>query len=171
MDPYRVHPEVRVGHVHLRVADLERSIAFYRDVLGFDVTLDARTFGLPLVLLAAGDYHHHIALNTWHSAGGAPLPEGFAGLHHVAFLYPEREELGRAVARLFDRGHEIIDVRQERSDDGEGLRRRRDEIERDGPPAPFRLLEQGEARGPIELLEESGAAQMDDRRVEYLVIG
>lgn len=129
MAPFRAHPEVRVGHIHLRVADLDRATAFYRDALGFEVTLDGRAFGLPLVLLAAGDYHHHIALNTWHSAGAPPLPEGFAGMHHVAFLYPERDELGRAVARLFELGY-AIDAAQDhggslsvylRDPDGNGI--------------------------------------------------
>src|SRR3954469_10219961 len=95
-----IHPAVRVGHVHLRVADLDRALGFYRDALGFGVTADAREQGLDMVLLAAGDYHHHIALNTWHSAGAAPPPPGRTGLDHVAFLYPDRRELGRAVRRL-----------------------------------------------------------------------
>jgi catechol 2,3-dioxygenase len=112
MEPYTIDPLVRVGHVHLRVTDLERSIAFYRDVLGFQVTLDGRPIGLPLVTLAAGDYHHHIALNTWHSAGSAPMPEGYAGLHHVAFLYPHRAALGRAVTQVLDAGYPI-DVAQD----------------------------------------------------------
>src|SRR5215217_7121586 len=94
-----IHPAVRVGHVHLRVADLDRALAFYRDGLGFRVSADARSLGLDMVLLAAGDYHHHIGLNTWDSAGGTPPPAGHTGLYHVAFLYPDRRELGRAVAR------------------------------------------------------------------------
>ena len=88
-----IHPAVRVGHVHLRVADLDRAVAFYRDGLGFAVTADARPAGLGMVLLAAGDYHHHIGLNTFDSAGGPP-PAGHSGLYHVAFLYPDRRELG-----------------------------------------------------------------------------
>jgi catechol 2,3-dioxygenase len=98
-----IHPAVRVGHVHLRVADLDRALAFYRDALGFSVTADAREAGLPMALLAAGDYHHHIGLNTWESDGGAP-PPGHTGLYHVAFLYPDRRELARAVRRLLDHG-------------------------------------------------------------------
>src|SRR5215213_7154312 len=91
-----IHPAVRVGHVHLRVADLDRALGFYRDALGFGVTADAREHGLDMVLLAAGDYHHHVGLNTWDGAGGPP-PPGHTGLYHVAFLYPDRRELGRAV--------------------------------------------------------------------------
>ena len=102
-----IHPAVRVGHVHLRVADLERATAFYRDLLGFNVTIDGRAFGLQAVFLAAGDYHHHIALNTWLSAGGTPAPAGHTGLHHVALLYPDRYELARAVERLRDHGYPL----------------------------------------------------------------
>jgi catechol 2,3-dioxygenase len=106
MDSEPIHPAVRVGHVHLRVADLDRAIAFYRDALGFAVTADARAAGLDMVLLAAGDYHHHVGLNAWDSAEGPPSP-GHTGLYHVAFLYPDRRELGRAVRRLLDHGHPV----------------------------------------------------------------
>ena len=102
-----IHPAVRVGHVHLRVADLDRSLAFYRDALGLRVTADAREAGLDIVFLAAGDYHHHLALNTLESAGGPPPAPGHTGLYHVAFLYPDRRELGRAVRRLLDHGYAV----------------------------------------------------------------
>jgi catechol 2,3-dioxygenase len=102
-----IHPAARIGHVHLRVADLDRSIAFYRDALGFGVTADGRPVGLPMALVAAGDYHHHLALNTFQSAGGTPPPPGHTGLHHVAVVYPDRRELARAVQRLLDRGHPL----------------------------------------------------------------
>jgi len=102
-----IHPAVRVGHVHLRVADLDRSVAFYRDGLGLVVTVDGRPSGIDAVFLAAGDYHHHVALNTWESAGGSPPPTGHTGLHHVAFLYPDRHELARAIQRLIDHGWPI----------------------------------------------------------------
>jgi catechol 2,3-dioxygenase len=102
-----IHPAVRVGHVHLRVADLDRALAFYRDALGLGVTADAREHGLDMVLLAAGDYHHHIGLNSLDSAGGTPPGRGHTGLYHVALLYPDRRELGRAVQRLLDHGHPI----------------------------------------------------------------
>src|SRR4051794_4385821 len=105
--PESAHPAVRVGHVHLRVSDLDRAIAFYADALGFHVVADAREHGIELVLIAAGDYHHHVALNTWHSAGGAPPPPGHTGLEHVAFLYPDRAELARAARRLRDGGYAI----------------------------------------------------------------
>ena len=100
-----LHLAVRIGHVHLRVADLDRATSFYRDVLGFDVTAygsdDEHAF------LSAGGYHHHIALNTWHSKGGTPPPEGHTGLEHFAILYPDRRELARAVERLLEHGYPI----------------------------------------------------------------
>jgi catechol 2,3-dioxygenase len=96
-----LHPAVRIGHVHLRVGDIDRATSFYRDVLGFEVRAYGSDFGLPgAAFLAAGDYHHHIGLNTWHSQGGTPPPEGHTGLHHFAILYPDRRELARAVERL-----------------------------------------------------------------------
>ena len=102
------HPDVRIGHVHLRVADLERATAFYRDVLGFTVTGYGPDVGLPgAAFLATGDYHHHIALNTWTSEGGDPPPAGHTGLHHFALLYSDHRELARAVRRILDHGHPV----------------------------------------------------------------
>jgi len=101
MKPHPLHPQVRIGHVHLKVADLERSLAFYRDVLGFEVTL---RYGSEAVFLAAGGYHHHIGLNTWESAGGQPPPSGATGLYHVAILYPTRAELADALRRVSQAG-------------------------------------------------------------------
>ena len=92
-----IHPETRIGHVHLRVANLERAIAFYNGVLGFEVT--AR-IGTSAAFLSAGGYHHHIGLNTWESLGGSPPPPGTTGLYHLAILYPTRHELGNALKRL-----------------------------------------------------------------------
>src|SRR5215211_6693318 len=97
----------RIGHVHLRVADLDRALAFYRDVLGFPVTIYGPAFGMQAAFLAAGDYHHHIALNTWMSAGGPPPPAGHTGLHHFAIVYPNQQELAHAVQRLFDHEYGI----------------------------------------------------------------
>lgn len=99
------HPDVSIGHVHLRVADLERAVAFYRDVLGFDVMAYGPDLGLPgAAFLSLGGYHHHIGLNTWQSEGGKPTPEGHTGLHHFAILYPDRRELARTVESLLDHG-------------------------------------------------------------------
>jgi len=92
-----IHPGVRIGHVHLKVADLERALGFYRDVLGFQVT---QRIGQQAAFLAAGGYHHHIGLNTWESSGGKPPAPGTTGLYHVAILYPTRAQLGDALRRL-----------------------------------------------------------------------
>jgi catechol 2,3-dioxygenase len=92
-----IHPSVRMGHVHLKVADLERAVGFYRDVLGFELT---QRFGSSAAFLSAGGYHHHIGLNTWESEGGRPPAEGTTGLYHLAILYPTRAELGDALRRL-----------------------------------------------------------------------
>ena len=99
-----VHPAVGIGHVHLRVSDLERAVAFYRDALGF--TVMAR-YGDQAAFLSAGGYHHHIGLNTWESLGGNPPAPGSTGLYHVAILYPDRIELARALRRLLDHGVRI----------------------------------------------------------------
>lgn len=96
-----IHPGVRIGHVHLKVADLERALGFYRDVLGFELT---QRFGPSAAFLSAGGYHHHIGLNTWESAGGRAPAEGTTGLYHVAILYPTRAELGDALRRLIAAG-------------------------------------------------------------------
>jgi len=86
-----------VGHVHLRVADLERAIRFYRDVLGFPLTL---RYGDKAAFLGAGGYHHHVGLNVWESEGGLPPPPGHTGLYHAAFLYPDRAALAAAIRRV-----------------------------------------------------------------------
>ena len=92
-----IAPGVRVGHVHLKVADLERSLAFYCGVLGFELT---QRYGTAAAFVSAGGYHHHLGLNTWESAGGQPPPPGTTGLYHVAILYPTRRDLADALRRL-----------------------------------------------------------------------
>ncbi len=92
-----IDPGTRIGHVHLKVADLTRSLAFYCDVLGFQLM---QRFGAQAAFVAAGGYHHHIGLNTWESAGGRPPPPGSTGLYHVAILYPTRAALADALRRL-----------------------------------------------------------------------
>jgi catechol 2,3-dioxygenase len=99
-----IHPEVSIGHVHLSVADLDRSLAFYRDLLGFSVT---SRFGDSAVFLSAGGYHHHIALNTWAGKGAPPPPAGHAGLFHFAILYPNRKELAAVLRKLTDAGYPL----------------------------------------------------------------
>lgn len=92
-----IHPATRIGHIHLKVADLDRSIAFYSGVLGFEVQ---QRFGPGAAFLSAGGYHHHIGLNTWESLGATPPPAGHTGLYHTAFLYPSRVELADALRRV-----------------------------------------------------------------------
>ena len=94
-----VHPQVRIGHVHLKVADLDRALAFYRDVLGFELT---QRYGHQAAFLSAGGYHHHIGLNTWESQGGSPPHPGSTGLYHLAIVYPTRAELAAALHRLIE---------------------------------------------------------------------
>jgi catechol 2,3-dioxygenase len=98
---YTIPAGTDIGHVHLKVADLERAIRFYRDVLGFEVT---QRYGPGAAFLSAGGYHHHIGLNTWHSAGGDPPPANATGLYHVAIRYPTRQALGVALQRLTGMG-------------------------------------------------------------------
>ena len=98
---YQTHTETRIGHIHLRVADLDRAIGFYRDVMGFTLK---QKFADQAAFLAAGDYHHHVGLNTWQSKGGTPPPPGHSGLYHTAFLYPHRAALGAALRRVLDAG-------------------------------------------------------------------
>ncbi len=96
-----IHPETRLGHVHLRVADLERALRFYHGVLGFEVM---HRFGNSAAFLSAGGYHHHIGLNTWESLGGMPPPAGSTGLYHLAVVYPTRAALADALRRLIAAG-------------------------------------------------------------------
>src|SRR2546429_7955019 len=92
-----IDPGVQIGHVHLKVADLDRALAFYRDVLGFELM---QRYGDQAAFLSAGGYHHHLGLNTWESRGGSPPPPGATGLYHVAIRYPARKTLGDAPRRL-----------------------------------------------------------------------
>jgi catechol 2,3-dioxygenase len=96
-NPAAVNPGTRIGHVHLKVADLDRALAFYSGVLGFQLT---QRYGASAAFLAAGGYHHHIGLNTWESEGGFPPPRGTTGLFHLAIVYPTRGALADALRRL-----------------------------------------------------------------------
>lgn len=99
--PSSISPGVRIGHVHLKVADLERALAFYVGVLGFELT---QRYGSDAAFVSAGGYHHHIGLNAWESKDGAPPPPGSTGLFHLAILYPTRADLADALQRLIDAG-------------------------------------------------------------------
>lgn len=101
---FKTHPKTRIGHIHLTVSDLERSLKFYRDILGFEIT---SFYGEQAVFLSAGGYHHHIGLNTWAGEGAAPPPPGHTGLYHFAILYPNRKELAKVVRRLYEVNYQI----------------------------------------------------------------
>jgi catechol 2,3-dioxygenase len=117
---------VRIGHIHLKVADLDRAIAFCRDVLGFELT---QKFGSQAAFLGMDGYHHHIGLNTWESRGGTPPPPGSTGLYHTAILYPDRPLLARALKRLIEHNipldgaadHGVSEAIYLRDPDGNGV--------------------------------------------------
>src|SRR4051812_14897995 len=129
-----IHPDVRIGHVHLKVADIERALAFYRDVLGFELV---QRMGKDAAFISAGGYHHHIGLNTWHSRGGPPPPPHATGLYHLAILYPTRAALADALRRLMRAGvkldggadHGVSEALYLRDPDGNGV-----ELYWDRPP-------------------------------------
>jgi len=121
-----ISPKVTIGHVHLKVADLERALGFYRDVLGFELM---QRFGGGAAFLSAGGYHHHIGLNTWESRNGLPPPPGTTGLYHFAVLYPTRAALADTLRRLRDSGisldgaadHGVSEALYLRDPDGNGV--------------------------------------------------
>src|ERR1700738_2271326 len=147
-----IDPGVRIGHVHVKVANLERAIGFYHGVLGFDVVLQ---YGGEAAFLSAGGYHHHIGLNTWESAGGAAPAAGTTGLYHLAIVYPTRAELGDALRRLVEAGvsldgaadHGISEALYLRDPDGNGV-----ELYWDRPQAQWpRTTDGGLAIGTLPL--------------------
>jgi catechol 2,3-dioxygenase len=133
-----IDPGARIGHVHLKVADLPRAIAFYREVLGFELM---QRMGDQAAFLSAGGYHHHLGLNTWESRGGSPPPPGRTGLYHHAILYPDRPALARAVARVLAAGvplegaadHGVSESVYLRDPDGNGIELYRDRPQVDWP--------------------------------------
>ena len=94
---YKIPPQTHIGHVHLKVSDIERSLKFYRDLLGFEIM---QYYGSSAVFISAGEYHHHIGLNTWHSKDAGPAPVRAAGLYHIAILYPTLKDLADIFKRL-----------------------------------------------------------------------
>jgi catechol 2,3-dioxygenase len=136
---------VDIGHVHLKVSDIDRALAFYRDVLGFDLT---ERIGDEAAFLSAGGYHHHLGLNTWESRGGSPPPPGTTGLYHVAIRYPDRATLGDALLRLRDAGipisgatdHGVSEAVYLRDPDGNGI-----ELYRDRPREEWPMAADGES--------------------------
>jgi len=132
--PRPINAGARIGHVHLKVADLDRALSFYSGVLGFELM---QRYGQQAAFVSAGGYHHHIGLNTWESRGGSPPPPHSTGLYHVAILYPSRAALGDALRRLARAGielegasdHGVSEALYLRDPDGNGL-----ELYRDRPP-------------------------------------
>ncbi len=132
------HPQTSVGHVHLKVADLDRAIGFYSGVLGFEVQ---QRMSSGAAFLSAGGYHHHIGLNTWESAGGTPPPKGHTGLYHTAFLYPDRASLATALKQVVDAGipiegsadHGVSEAVYISDPDGNGVELYRDKPESEWP--------------------------------------
>ena len=132
---------VRIGHVHLKVADLDRALKFYCGVLGFELQ---QKFGTQAAFISAGGYHHHIGLNTWESAGGSPPPPRSTGLYHVAILYPTRALLADAVRRVLAAGveldgaadHGVSEAIYLRDPDGNGVELYRDRPEAEWPRTP-----------------------------------
>jgi catechol 2,3-dioxygenase len=148
---HEIDPGVDIGHVHLKVADLERAIAFYGGVLGFKVT---QRYGAQAAFLAAGSYHHHIGLNTWESAGGRPPPPGSTGLYHTAIRYPSRAALAEALRRLETAGipldgasdHGVSEALYLRDPDQNGVELYWDRPEAEWPRAPDGSLVMGTGR-------------------------
>lgn len=140
LTPQPIHPDVRIGHVHLKVADLDRALAFYCGVLGFELK---QRYGSEAAFVAAGGYHHHLGLNTWHSRGGSPPASGTTGLFHVAILYPTRAALAIALKRLIEADipldgasdHGVSEALYLRDPDGNGIELYRDRPEVDWPRA------------------------------------
>jgi len=161
-----VHPEVRIGHVHLKVGDLERAIKFYRDVLGFELT---QRYGNQAAFLSAGGYHHHIGLNTWESQGGSPPPQGSTGLYHVAILYPTRAELADALRRLVKAGiplegasdHGVSEALYLRDPDGNGVELYWDRPKEQWPRTSSGELDMGTEQLDVRnLLKEGGSPSL-----------
>jgi len=133
-----IDPRVDIGHVHLKVSDLDRAIAFYRDVLGFDLM---QKFDDQAAFLSAGGYHHHIGLNTWESKGASPPPRGTTGLYHVAIRFPDRKTLAQAVRAVLDAGirldgasdHGVSEAIYLRDPDDNGIELYRDRPREDWP--------------------------------------
>ena len=138
MERKPIDPRTRIGHVHLKVADLERALRFYRDVLGFELT---QRYGQDAAFVSAGGYHHHIGLNVWESRGGSPPPRGTTGLYHVAILYPDRAALADALRRVMEAGiplegasdHGVSEALYLRDPDGNGIELYRDRPREEWP--------------------------------------
>ena len=157
LTPNPIAPGTRIGHVHLKVADLDRALAFYCGVLGFELM---QTYGRDAAFVAAGGYHHHIGLNTWESRGGRPPPPGTTGLYHVAVLYPTRADLADALRRLVKAGipltgasdHGVSEALYLDDPDGNGVELYWDRPKGEWPRGPNGELMMGNRRLDLEAL-------------------
>ena len=154
-----LHPQTRIGHIHFKVAHLERALAFYEEVLGFDLI---QKIGTSAAFLSAGGYHHHIGLNTWDSEGGSPPASSATGLYHAAILYPSRYELAQALKRLMDHqyplegasDHGVSEALYLRDPDGNGLELYYDKPSQDWPTTDGQLTMVSNPLDPDDLLRE-----------------
>ena len=152
--PRPIDPRVSIGHVHLKVADLQRALEFYCGVLGFGLT---QRFGRDAAFISAGDYHHHLGLNTWESQGGSPPPPGTTGLYHLAVLYPDRPALADALRRLDAAGivldgaadHGVSEALDLRDPDDNGVELYRDRPQAEWPRSPSGAIAM--FSGPLDL--------------------
>ena len=159
-----VHPQTRIGHVHLKVADLDRAIGFYYGVLGFELM---QRFGTQAAFLSAGGYHHHVGLNTWESAGGTPAPRGHTGLYHTAFLYPDRASLADALRRVLAAGialegaadHGVSEAIYLSDPDGNGVELYCDRPEADWPRDASGALQMSNKRFDLQRLLDENPTQ------------
>ena len=150
---YTIPTQTHIGHVHLKVSDIDRALIFYKDLLGFEIT---QYYGSSAVFLSAGGYHHHIGLNTWHSKNAGPAPVHSAGLYHVAILYPTRKDLAAILKRLTDANypltgasdHGVSEAIYLNDPDGNGV-----ELYWDKPKASWPLDEQGNLMMGTEALD------------------
>ena len=157
-----IHPDTRIGHVHLKVSDLPRAVAFYRDAFGFELQ---QYYGSSAAFLSAGGYHHHLWLNVWESRGGPPPAPGTTGLYHFAILYPSRKELARALRRLIQHGvpidgawdHGVSEAIYLHDPDGNGI-----EIYRDRPREEWPRQDDQIAMGTRPLDLRGLLAELDD---------
>lgn len=157
---YTVPPATRIGHVHLKVSDLERALGFYRDLLGFEVQ---QFYGKQAAFLSAGGYHHHIGLNTWYSKDAGPAPQRAAGLFHTAILYAERKDLAIVVKRLLEAGylltgaadHGVSEAIYLDDPDGNGV-----ELYWDRPQADWPRTATGELQMVTDPLDMQGLLQL-----------
>src|SRR4026208_2455873 len=170
-----IHPDVRIGHVHLKVADLERAIRFYRDVLGFELT---QRYGNEAAFLSAGGYHHHIGLNTWESEGGTRAPQGTTGLYHFAIRYADRASLGDALLRLRNAGvplegasdHGVSEALYLHDPDGNGLELYWDRPRAEWPREADGSLKMMTGRLDLKSLAAASAAQPADADSPYALM-